>query len=105
MKVKKSGNIIFGAELSRDERKGLDMEIEREIAEYEKKHGVELSAIVLYILHSEFGFGEGRLRKFHDIFINEMNALIDRYELGEGTAAWLCTKKLKECGIDIANWD
>lgn len=105
MRVKKAGKVIFGADLTRDEQRGLDMEMERQMAEWDKKHGKELDSLVLYILHTEFGFGEGRLHKFHDIFINDLNALIERYELEKTDAVWLCTKKLKEHGIDIDNWD
>ena len=105
MRIKKSGGMIFGAELSAAERKALDMEIKRQIAEYDKKNKLELQALILWQLHAQLGFGEKRLRKFYDIFDNEMDALIERYQLEECDKAWICTEKLKEMGVDIESWD
>ena len=41
MKVKKSGGKIFGADLTVAERKALNMEIKRQIAEYDRKNKKE----------------------------------------------------------------
>lgn len=103
MKPKKSGKMIFGAELTRDERKALDIEIARQLKEYDKKHEDEIDALVLYILHKHFGFGIERLRRFYEVFSDEMEALYERYEL-KGEEPWLCTKKLEEYGVDFGLW-
>ena len=48
MRVKKSGGKIFGADLTVAERKALNMEIKRQMAEYDRKHKNELEAMVLW---------------------------------------------------------
>jgi len=103
MKPKKSGKMIFGADLTRDERKALDIEIARQWKEFDKEHEDEIDSLVLYILHERFGFGAERLHRFYDIFTEEMQALYERYELPH-EEIWLCTKKLKEYGVDLDIW-
>lgn len=54
MLVKKNNGKIYGAILSKNERKAMNMEIRRRLA-----HKLdEVDATVLWILHEEFGFGE-----------------------------------------------
>lgn len=38
MKVKKAGKRVFGAVMSAAEKKAMDMEIQRQLAEYDRKH-------------------------------------------------------------------
>ncbi len=105
MRINKSGGKIFGAHLSAAERKALNMEINRQLAEYDRKHKLELQALFLWTLHEQLGFGEKRLRHFFDIFDKALDDLIERYGLEESDSAWLCTLKLKEKGINIAEWN
>lgn len=102
MIIKKSGGKIFGATMTSDEIKAMNMEIQRQLAEYNKKNAEEIDAAVLLVLRKEFDFGEIRLRRFHDNFVNEMQALEARYELND--LPWLCTKLLKNDGIDLKKW-
>ena len=82
----KSGSLKMNKEV----REALEAEADRmakeAIAEMNRDNEEELDAMVLYILHEEFGFGEKRLRRFYE----------DRL--------WLCQKKLREAGIDISKW-
>lgn len=88
--------------LSAGERQAMDMEIKRQCAEYDKRNATEIDAMVLWILHEEFGFGPERLRRFHESFFVGMDALVKRYEMND--EAWLCTRKLKEYGVDVEEW-
>lgn len=45
MVVKKAGGKIYGAVLTSAEKKAMNMEIERQLAEYTRKHEVELNAM------------------------------------------------------------
>lgn len=65
--------------LSLGKRQAMDMEIKRQCAEYDKRNATEIDAMVLWILHEEFGFGP------------------ERYEINN--EAWLCTRKLKGYGV------
>ena len=45
MKVKKAGKRVFGAVMSAAEKKAMDMEIQRQLAEYDRKHIREIDAL------------------------------------------------------------
>lgn len=105
MRVKKTGGKIYGAVLTTSEKKAMYMEIKRQLAEMDKKNKEEVDATVLYILMTEFGFGEKRLRRFHDIFDEQITALVNRYEMDSDDDVWLCTEMLKRRGIDINQWN
>lgn len=105
MKVKKAGKRVFGAVMSAAEKKAMDMEIQRQLAEYDRKHIREIDALVLWELHEQLGFGNKRLKKFYDNFSRVIEALIRRYEMEQGDDVWLCTYKLKEIGCDLEKWE
>lgn len=86
------------------ERKIMDEEIKKQITFLNDKNNLEISAMCLYILHEEFGFGPIRLERFFKKFDSEISELSRRYEMDESDEPWLCTHKLKEYGIDIDQW-
>ena len=104
MHVKKNRGKVYGASFSLNEKKAIEREIQNQLAEYDKNHAKELSAMVLWVLHTEFGFGKTRLKRFYDIYATSINDLINRYDLDDSDQIWLCTKKLKDAGIDIEEW-
>lgn len=104
MRVKSYKGKPFGMELTAKERKAMDMEINRQIAEFEKKHAVDLEILILYVVRSHLGFGKKRLRRFYEAFSKEHDALIARYEMSETDNVWLADMKLKEIGVDVAVW-
>lgn len=104
MVVKRLGNTIFGADLTAAERKALDLEIQKELAEYERKHINETDAIILYVIREIFQCGPKKLKECYDRFDTELRQLLDHYEMEVSDEAWLCTRKLKEIGVDIEAW-
>ncbi len=104
MRIKKTNGRIFGASLTAAEKKAMDLEIQKELAEYDRKHVLEIDAMILWVLREQFGFGPKRLRQFYDRFNPSLEALIKRYELEDDDQVWLCTQKLKDAGIDIEQW-
>ena len=50
MRVKKTSGKVYGAVLTIAEKKALDMEIKRRLAEMDKKNMEEVDAVVLYVL-------------------------------------------------------
>lgn len=72
---KRANGHIFGVQFSAKEQKAIDAEILRQCAEYDKKNA------------------------------NEVDALVKRYEMGDEDKAWLCSRKLKDYGIDISTWN
>lgn len=106
MRIKKSSGMIFGADLTSAERKALQIEVDRQLAEYTRKHWKSTDAIVLYSLAKTFGFGKTRLKKFFDEFGNRIEELIKHYELSDEDSAWICIEKLKEeYDIDLDEWE
>lgn len=83
----------------------MKKQIMAELAEWDQKHYQELDALVLWVLHDEFGFGESRLKRFHERFSKSIDELIQRYVMDDSDDVWLCTRKLKEYGIDIEEWN
>lgn len=104
MYLKKAGGKVYGAVLTAAEKKAMDMEIQRELAEYDRKHLAEIDATILWVLHEQFGFGAKRLREYYDAYHDRIGELIERYELDNGDDLWLCTQKLKKVGVDIEAW-
>lgn len=104
MRVKKAGGKIFGADMSAAERKAMNLEIQRQLAEYDRKHFAEMDALILWVFHEEFGFGAKRLRKYYDRFRASIDALVGSYEMETGDDIWLCTEMLKHIGVDIEQW-
>ena len=99
MRVKKAGGTMSAAE-----KKAMDLEIQRQLAEYDRKHLVEIDAMILWVLHARFGFGPKRLRQYYDSFRACTNELIERYQMDAGDDVWLCTQMLKRIGVDIEQW-
>ena len=102
--VKKAGGKVYGASLTAAERKAMNIEIQRQLAEYERKRTGEIDSMILWVLHSEFGFGPERLKRFYDRFADSLDELIKRYEMEDEDQVWLCTHMLKEYGVDIEKW-
>ena len=105
MLSKKAFGKIYGAHLSAKQKKAMDMEINREIVEYTDRHVSELIALIFWTLHERYGFGEKRLRTLFDLYHQAADELKEKYERGEDDEPWLCTRKLKEIGIDILAWE
>ena len=104
MRVKKAGGRILGGAMSAAEKKAMDLEIQRQLAEYDRKHLVEIDAMILWVLHERFGFGPKRLRQYYDSFRACTNELVERYQMDAGDDVWLCTQMLKRIGVDVEQW-
>lgn len=90
MQVKKAGGKVYGAVLTAAEKKAMDLEIQRELAEYDRKHIAEIDATILWVLHEQFGFGAQRLRTYYDAFHDRIKELVSRYEMEDQDDIWLC---------------
>lgn len=104
MYIKKNRGKVYGAVMSAAEKKAMDMEIQKQLAEYDRKHAFEIDALILWVIRQVFGFGPIKLKRFYMRFHKEINALIERYELDDSNKIWLCTYMLKQEGIDIEEW-
>lgn len=64
MRVKQYKGKVFGADLTAKERLAMNIEINRQIVEADRKYTNDIDAMVLYTLHVHLGFGKKRLRRF-----------------------------------------
>lgn len=105
MRVKKFNGKPYGAELTAQERKAMNLEINRQIIERDKKYKEDIDAMVLYVLMVHYGWKKKRLRKFWNAFIAEHKALREYYQMYEpGDNEWLAHRKLQEIGVDVRQW-
>ena len=89
--------------LTAKERRALELEIERQYAQFQKEHENDLVILVLYVLHRQLGFGAKRLKKFYTAFDQEFQSLMDHYQM-PGEHVWLAKKALKDIGVDVEEW-
>lgn len=83
---------------------GMDMEINRQIIEADKRYTDDIDAMVLYTLAVHLGFGPKRLRRFYEAFAAEHDRLIQHYEMPDDYT-WLCKEQLKKIGVDVEAWN
>ena len=105
MRVKKAFGQVVGADLTSAEKKAMELEIRRQIADWDERNTNEIDAMVLWVLMNEFGWGEVRLRRFHDAFAPALKKLVAHYRMEQEDMSWLCTQKLLDKDIDIAQWN
>ena len=104
MLVKQSGGRIYGAHLTAKEKRAMDIEINRQIAESDRQHANEIDALVLYQLRVQLGFGPKRLHRFWEQFVPALEELIRHYEMPDD-GPWLCMQELKKAGVDVEAWN
>ena len=104
MKIKKAGGKVFGAVLTAAEKKAMEMEINRQIVEADRRYADDIDAMVLYTLHAYLNFGKKRLRKFYNAFSAEHDRLIQHYQMPDDYT-WLCKEMLKRIGVDVEAWN
>lgn len=90
--------------MSAAQKKAMNEEINRQILERDKTFSMDFDSTVLYVLHTTFGFGKKRLRRFWEAFIKDHDELRRYYEMDSEDNAWLCRRKLKEIGVDVEAW-
>lgn len=95
-------NVKLKRRMTVAEQKAFDQEIDRQIVENLERVRVDLETMILWNLHEQFGFGEVRLKRFHDSFFPLLKKLEDHYEMHDDRAqVWLCRHKLRSAGIDV----
>ena len=105
MRVKKFNGKPYGVEFTATERKAMNLEINRQLAERDEQYKEDLDAMILYVLAAHYGWRKKRLRRFWKAFVAEHTALREYYRMNEpGDGEWLAHRKLKEIGVDIHQW-
>lgn len=105
MRVKTHNGKPYGADFTSKERKAIELEVGRMIAEANRKNAENFDSLVLYALHAYKGYDKDELHDFWIGFCKEHKELCDRYEMyGVGDNTWLAKQKLKDIGVDVDEW-
>lgn len=59
---------------------------------------------ILWMLHTQFGFGPKRLKLAWKLFYAETLKLREYYLMDQEDDGWLARQKLKDIGCDIEEW-
>lgn len=91
-------------QMTSQEKQAMHKEIKRQLLKMDEEHANDVDAAILYTLHITLGFGKKRLRRFFDNFHKTMLDLETYYEM-PNDSPWLCRRKLKDIGVDVAEWN
>lgn len=101
---KKSGGKIFAVQFNKAEERALDQEIKKQIVENDRAFDMDKESSILWMLHTQFGFGPKRLKLAWKLFYAETRKLREHYLMEQADDGWLARKKLKDIGCDIEEW-
>ena len=104
MNFHKCNGQIYKVDLTPKEQKALDAEINRQLIEKHSEFTDDVDYMIMRILHNHFGFGPTRLRRFHEAFIADNNALVKHYEMADA-GAYIARKEMDEIGCNIEEWN
>lgn len=76
---------------------------QEEFDKLESQSVIESNAMTLWVLHDRFGFGKERLRQYWDACREARKQLKQRYDFSPDDY-YMFYHKLKEYGIDVAEW-
>ena len=105
MQLKIINGKVYGANLTNKEQEGLRIECRKIIAEEAKRYENDFDACVLYQIHAQYGKGAKALRTFYDQWKVIHTDLLRHYEMDKDDAPWLFMEKLKQIGVDVAEWN
>ena len=98
--IKSCGQIIR-VNLNAKERKAFNDMIAESIREASTEHEKEEMAVVAWVLHRRLGWTENGIRNFMKDYYPVLRELNTYYEVDATDVPWLCSKKLKDRGIDF----
>lgn len=100
----KAGGKIFKVQFNKAEQRALDQAINEQIVENDRAFDMDKESSILWMLHTQFGFGPKRLKKAWELFYAETRKLREYYLMDQEDDGWLARKKLKEIGCDVEEW-
>ena len=101
---KKSGGKIFGVQFNKADEKALNHAINEQIVANDRAFDMDKESSILWMLHTQFGFGPKRLKLAWKLFYAETLNLREYYLMEQADDGWLARKRLKDIGCDIEEW-
>ena len=74
-------------------------EIDQQILDRDKEFSLDMDAMILWTLHTHYGFGKERLEKFYKDFIDEHIKLRNYYEIDDSFPERYILKE--KCNVDV----
>ena len=102
---KKSGGKIFAVQFNKAEERALDQEIKKQIVENDRAFDMDKESSILWMLHTQFGFGPKRLKLAWKLFYAETRKLREHYLMEQADDGWLARKKWRGCGRCFEAWN
>ena len=92
---------------TKKERDALQEEINRQMVENVTRLSGDLTALVLWQLHTQLGFGKKRLMRFYEAFAPAIREMQEHYsaEDADDTNFVIRYKLKNQCGIDVKDLD
>lgn len=104
MTFTKIGSKIFGVKLNKAEQAVLDAQVKQRVIELDREFSMDDDSAILYMLHTEFGFGKDRLFRAWQLMYQRAQELREYYSMEQTDEGWLCRKKLLDIGVDVEEW-
>lgn len=101
---KKAGGKIFGVQFSKAEERAMNQAINEQIVENDRAFEMDKESSILWLLHTEFGFGSKRLKQAWGPIHKGNRELREYYLMGPEDEGWLSRRQLKSIGCDIEEW-
>lgn len=98
--IKSCGQIIR-IKLNAKEQKAFNEMVSEALREASLDHEKEEMAVVAWVLHQRLGYVENGIRNFMKDYYPILRELYAWYEVDAKNGPWLCSKKLKDNGIDF----
>lgn len=83
-------------------KKKIDREVEKAFHALLDRKSLDLDTVMLFVLHSVFGFGAERTRRFYESYVESFKAFYSDYE--ESTYDRM-REDLKKYGIEVEKWN
>jgi hypothetical protein len=89
--------------LSTSQVKSMESEIRKQCVKQTQQYECLIDTVSLWVLHTHFGFGAKRLKRFYDAVFTERQAMQERYEGtdSDDMAEFAMYSKLKDRGINV----
>ena len=98
--IKSCGQIIR-VQLNKKEQKAFNEMLSEQIRQASADHEKEEMAVVAWVLHRRLGWVENGIRNFMKDYYPVLQELNTQYVMDATDTPWLCSKKLKDSGIDF----
>ena len=93
------------AATDRDMRRVVLRELNTELSSATDRFFQDETSVILWVLHTTFGFGAERLRRFYDGYKPANDKLKEYYAMSDSDMPYMTKRLLKDIGVDLDEWE